>query len=54
MLFKVSFFNSKNINQSFIVSGTTRERCKELAKKYIKSLGGAIGVAKIKRVRSIE
>ncbi|MGY5241199.1 hypothetical protein [Clostridium tertium] len=54
MLFKVSFFNSKNVNQSFFVSGITKEKCKELAKIYIRSLGGAIGVAKIKRVRSIE
>lgn len=54
MLFRVNFINDKNENKKFIVSGSTKDKCKELARSYINDLGGAIGLPSMKKIKSIE
>lgn len=54
MLFRVNFINNKKENKKFIVSGSNKDKCKELAKSYINDLGGAIGLSSMKRIKCIE
>ena len=53
MLFEVIFINKENHLKKFITSGENEEKCKELAKRYIKQKGGAIGPARINKIKMV-
>ena len=53
MLFEVTFINRENKLKKFITSGCNEEKCKQLAKSYIKKEGGATGTVRMSRIRKL-
>lgn len=53
MLIRINFITKDNKQESFIVSGKSLENCKDIAKKYIKFLGGTTVPAKINIINHI-
>lgn len=54
LLLRINFITKDNKQESFIVSGKSLENCKNIAKKYIKFLGGTNVPAKINRINNIK
>lgn len=54
MLFEVIFINKENHLKKFITSGENEEKCKELAKRYINKKGGAIGPARMNKIKKVD